>query len=512
MKRIPLKIVLIFCLLLKIDGHSQVVRIWASGAKGNASDRGEGLSIDKNNNTYLTGYYQSITSNPGEFVFGKDSFQTAFRDCFLIKFDANGNRIWARSSVGGYAWGTATATAEDNNIYITGLYEGNITFGTFNFTTIANAQDIFLAKYDQNGKQLWASSPVVTNISGYNIYNAANAVATDKSNNVYLTGSYEDQIAFGSFTLPKNPSTPGNMFLVKYGPTGNVIWAKYSSGTGTAVGNSVVTDAHNNIYVSGYFTAGTAIFGSCNVTCNTGSGFYFLTKYDSNGNAIWARTLSNAWKGTCPTPIVSSTSITIDKYNNPIIGGTEFMDSIRIGSFTLGKTKPILFTAKYDTGGNVLWAKSSTGGYSYLSNVLSMTTDKCGNIYFSVQVRVSDSVRYGSTLYKGSYVEELDSLGNSLKGIEVTNSVSDQCNVLVAIDNWGNAIIGGEFVDTLTAGKDSLKTSGGRDYPFNMKTLFNNNCCHAPQLNITGSDSVCRSIGKQVLKVFPLGANYVWSN
>src|SRR5689334_10121454 len=68
------------------------------------------------------------------------------------------------------------------------------------------------------------------------------SIATDKSNNVYITGTYEDTITFGSFVL--TPTGGSNFYLAKYDALGNVKWAKSagSSSNGNCSGSSVCTD------------------------------------------------------------------------------------------------------------------------------------------------------------------------------------------------------------------------------------------------------------------------------
>jgi hypothetical protein len=82
------------------------------------------------------------------------------------------------------------------NVYVTGYYNSpSITFDT---ATLSNSgiEEVFLAKYDEQGKFLWAKTAAGNSIHlGY-------AVACDSSGSVYVTGAYYNgQIIFDSIIL-----------------------------------------------------------------------------------------------------------------------------------------------------------------------------------------------------------------------------------------------------------------------------------------------------------------------
>src|SRR5260221_7619501 len=100
------------------------------------------------------------------------------------------------------------------------------------------------------------------------------SIATDKSNNVYITGEYVDTIIFGSHILTSTGSYA--FYLAKYDLSGNVIWAKSAanSASSSSWGFNVCTDVFGNVYVTGYFYD-TVSFGSHMLT-STGSYDIFL--------------------------------------------------------------------------------------------------------------------------------------------------------------------------------------------------------------------------------------------
>ena len=140
-----------------------------------------------------------------------------------------------------------------------------------------------LQTFSQSPDWLWAQS------AGGTSGDEGRSCATDASGNVIATGLFSSPtITFGTTVLT---NAGGNdMFIVKYDPSGNVLWAKSAGGTSGAGGNSCTTDASGNIIATGYFTSPTITFGTTVLTnANAGSSDIFIVKYDSGGNVLWAK-------------------------------------------------------------------------------------------------------------------------------------------------------------------------------------------------------------------------------
>ena len=310
------------CFLSIISNAQSHSWVQAKSAGGTGQDKATSVTVDASGNTYVAGYFQSNTITFGSFTLTNAG---GYDDIFLVKYDANGNVLWAKSA-GGTADDDATSIAVDasGNTYVAGTFESSsITFGSI---TLTNGHtwygDIFVAKYDTNGNVLWAKS------AGGTDYDIANSVAVDASGNTYLTGMFcSSSITFGSTTLTNANGihqTP-DLFLAKYDAGGNVLWAKSVGGTGYECAYSVAINASGNPYVAGYFNSSTLSFGSTTLT-NAGNPDIFLAKYDAGGNVLWAKSA-----GGTGTDI--ATSVAVDNSGNPYVVGY-FTDS----TFTFGST------------------------------------------------------------------------------------------------------------------------------------------------------------------------------
>ena len=206
--------------LAKYDDSGKV--LWAkSVGEMTHNAKKQSVAIDASGNAYLEGNYYSNT-----LYFGSDTLKNADRtgntsDIFLAKYDAKGNVLWAKSA-GGTKDDEASSIAVDasGNAYITGNYGSNtLYFGSTtlkNIDTTGNTSALFLTKYDNNGKVLWAKSLGGINPSphffNYNV--EASSIAVDASRNVYLVGDFHyGNLIFDSpkLTLKSEKATLGNV-------------------------------------------------------------------------------------------------------------------------------------------------------------------------------------------------------------------------------------------------------------------------------------------------------------
>jgi len=125
--------------------------IWAQRAGGNSLDAGYGIAADKNGNSYAAGLFE------GPAHFGtKQLTGFGQADIFLAKYDSAGNCLWAKQA-GGIAVEFARGISIDSkgSSYITGSFQGNAVFDTIQLSG-AGGINIFIARYDKNGNCLWA--------------------------------------------------------------------------------------------------------------------------------------------------------------------------------------------------------------------------------------------------------------------------------------------------------------------------------------------------------------------
>lgn len=129
----------------KLDGNGEFA--WARAAGGTSMDRGHGISLDGSGNVYVTGYfYGTVDFDPGPGAFNLTS--AGGSDIFIVKFDGDGNFVWARAIGGGSSdSGNCIFADGAGNVYAAGHFSGTADFdpgpGTFNLSS-AGSYEIFV--------------------------------------------------------------------------------------------------------------------------------------------------------------------------------------------------------------------------------------------------------------------------------------------------------------------------------------------------------------------------------
>ena len=157
-------------------------------------DYANGVVTDSSGNVYVTGGTKG----------GLDGNTSAGNtDLFVIKYDSSGTKQWTKQ-LGSSGRDSANGIAIDSsgNLYVAG-----ITYGGLDWNTNSGANDLFVVKYNSSGTKQW------TEQLGTPSSDAANAVATDSSGNVYVVG-----VTYG--VLGEKNIGNSDLFVVKYNSDG----------------------------------------------------------------------------------------------------------------------------------------------------------------------------------------------------------------------------------------------------------------------------------------------------
>ena len=148
------------------------------------------------------------------------------------------------------------------------------------------------------------------------------SVAVDGNGDVYMSGTGDLGGSAGS-----------GSFLVKYAPSGDLLWSKQVGTAGVDESSfSVAVDSHGNPYISGY------TFASLN-GMNAGLNDAFVTKFDTSGTALWTGQIGTA-------DFDYSNAVAIDAVGNAFITGWTY------GNLAAHNRGPAdAFLTKFDSSG-----------------------------------------------------------------------------------------------------------------------------------------------------------------
>src|SRR6267143_456871 len=380
---------------------------WAKRAGGTSYDYGEGIAVDRLGNSFVTGYFQSPTITFGSTVLTNHGDA----DAYVVKYDASGNVRWA-ASVGGINIDLGLGIAVDSSgaSYITGeFYSPTITIGRMTLTN-RGYTDMFIVKFDAAGNVVWAKS------AGNSSYDFGYSVAVDKSGGCYVMGGFDSPtITFDSTTLTNsNNYTNLDMFVVKYDVNGDVVWAKSAGGANDEISRGIAVDNFGNSYVTGFFTSPLLSVDSQTVK-NNGIENIFILKFDRVGNVVWAKSVGGS------TYDEALGIVTDDSGNCYVTGGFK-SPAITFGRSTLTNSgSDDIFVAKYDAGGNVVWAQSAgDSGDDYGSSI---AVDGIGNGHVTGWY-YSSRVFFGSTELKNGGGNDI-----FVAAISPTTGISENVNL-----------------------------------------------------------------------------------
>lgn len=208
------------------------------------------------------------------------------------------------------------------------------------------------------------------------------AIATDNDGNIYVTGYFTGSATFDTVTLITSGPSNGGMFLAKYNPIGKLIWAKTTGviSSNFNSGNGICVDTHGYIYVTGAYN-GSIRFDSIMLTSNPYAGF--LTKYNSDGKVIWAKSIGNGTQGE---------SLFADSKGGIYVTG-EFQNKQIFGKDTINSGSSLdIYVAKCDTAGNWMWANCITqGNQTGRDFARGVCADSYGNAYLTGELYIGSA-------------------------------------------------------------------------------------------------------------------------
>lgn len=430
---------------------------------------------------------------------------------------------WAKqiSRQGGSEEWYSIGVDDNKNVYIAGVFINTIDIdpgpGVFNVTT-GQLEHTYIAKLDPNGNFIWGKA------IGGDRYTDGRYFRVEPNGDVYLTGMFSGTVDFdpgpGQYNATATPVISMDnydIFTLKLDTDGNFKWVKTAGSLNADVGSCVTTDPFGNVYTTGYFT-GVVDFdpgpGVVNLGIN-GAVLTFITKFDSQGNLIWAKEFSSSFNdyGVC---------IRTDNTGNIYVSGftegtTDFDPGPGVYNLVSGLNSRTPYLVKLDPNGGLIWAKQDIGGVPFEVNanqeIIAVTglntqratltmydkngnlvwvkdvggrpvtwpagsspiaLDKDGNIYLTGQFNytsdfdpgpgVYNLTSYGNSYDCDAFICRLDPNGDFVWAKEF-GTIGEELSTTIAVDTSGNVYTIGMFHFTVDfdpdAGVFNMTTDNG---------------------------------------------------
>jgi hypothetical protein len=458
---------------------------WACRMSSTSPERGYAVATDSFGGVYVAGVYTGSGSATVLLTItnanGSTGINTSGRSA-VIKFNNAGTALWSQT-VNNLSSMRGISTTPYGDCYIGGASGSGSTIQVMNTDTTvykilsspgSENQDVFIVKYSSNGVPQWAAR-----LSGTGT-DTGGAVATDSSKNTYVVGRYTGTMSIynanGSVfatTLAGVGST--EIFVVKYSPTGTVVWATRLTTSGADIGFGVGVDSSDNVYVAGQYTGILTAYNAdgtsfATTLAHAGAGDACLVKYNSSGAVQWVARLAS-------TGADLGIQIAISANNNVCIAGqytgTLTAYNADASSFATTLTHSGVgdgFVAVYNSSGSVQWVArmSSTAADS----ARAVDTDSSDNVYVSgryastLTIYNSDGTAFATTLANSgssgdAFLVKYNSTGTVQWVTRILSSNQDESFGL-AVNSDGDSYITGLYSNTVSiynAGGTSLFTT-----------------------------------------------------
>ncbi|MDI1483576.1 hypothetical protein [Polyangium sp. y55x31] len=335
----------------------------------------------------------------------------------------------------------AVAVDTTGNVLLSGRFQGTVDLGGGPLT--ASLQDAFVTKLSPDGNHLWTRQGVSTGGA------VPWAIATDALGNVVVTGGFTGTLDFGGG--PVTSKGLGDVFLVKLGPTGDVLWTK-SFGESNPFQSSdqhgwgVACDGAGNVLLSALLTNADADFGGGYI-----KGLGALVKFDPSGQHLWSKAF----------PTASGAGIAPDSNGNVWVTG-RFGGQVDFGGGPLVAVgTQDAYVAKLGPGGEQLWAKGfGAAGFTQGTRI---AIDAAGNAL--VLGHLGGAADFGGGLLTSAGDTDVFIVKLSPAGAHVWSKRFGDANGQMAyglgIDAAGNPSFAGSFKGTVDFGGGPI--SGNSD-------------------------------------------------
>ena len=317
--------------LIKHDAAGNV--LWVRSGTGFGQKYANTLCTDASGNCFIAGAFTSTIVSFGALTLSNTS--TSFK-YYVVKYDANGTELWARTSQSGLAISNDVAVDANGDVVMIGnTMSPTLVVGSYTF--LSQSYNFFVTKYTASGSLLWAFS------GGGSNQDFGNSVSIDPSGDIYICGGSSSSVCtIGTYTF----STLGDLdlYLAKYNSQGVFQWARNGGGVSREEAWSIAADA------AGVYAVGRASSPTISISSTTMLGVagtystdgMFLFECSPTGNVVNSIILDGGG---------DSGNISLWGNCNMYLGGSLLTPTVAIGIDTLTNNTPsttVFFIAKYN--------------------------------------------------------------------------------------------------------------------------------------------------------------------
>jgi len=337
--------------------------------------------------------------------------------------------------------GNGVAADADGGVAMVGTFSGTLDLGGGTAVS-SSATAGFVTMRNADGTPRWSHALVGTPFA------YAQGVAVDGAGNVVVAGYFTGELRLDTTPLPGMTSAGSHdIFVVKLGPGGNLLWSQRFGSTNTDKAFHVEVDAVGNVLLAGEFWGSLPVVGSPH-SPHTSVGWTdaFVIKLDRDGNPLWSR----SWGGTM---LDRATSVAVGGDDSVVVTGvyTRPVNLNALGGPVLTNAGASdFFVVKLGSGGNHLWSKGFGGSGDDIA--WDVEADGAGNVLVTgsfmgtVDFRGPPPSLVTSTGDRDGFLLKLVSTTGATQWIRRFGGPTADTGYALAVDPTGNVFLTGSLI------------------------------------------------------------------
>ena len=216
--------------ILMVKGmNNNISCVYAAGGSGN--DRGLSVTVDSNENIYVTGIFRN-TATFNRHPLGQTAVTATSQggsDMFIVKLNSSCELQWVYTAGGSEnEFGYGIDVDRFDNVYATGVFKSTVDFGGGSVTASGGDFDAFTLKLNSSGVFQWVRTfgdnpgdESGNDVAAFQYYQTGQPCCQTNYDNLITVGDFNGTVDFGNGNVTSNSSS-ADMFILKLNFSGNI--------------------------------------------------------------------------------------------------------------------------------------------------------------------------------------------------------------------------------------------------------------------------------------------------
>ena len=212
-------------------GNNRLPAVCVYAAGGSGNDRGLSVTVDSNENIYVTGIFRN-TATFNRHPLGQTAVTATSQggsDMFVVKLNSSCELQWVYTAGGSEnEFGYGIDVDRFDNVYVTGVFKSTVDFGGGNVTASGGDFDAFTLKLNSSGVFQWVRTfgdnpgdESGNDVAAFQYYQTGQPCCQTNYDNLITVGDFNGTVDFGNGNVTSNSSS-ADMFILKLDFSGNI--------------------------------------------------------------------------------------------------------------------------------------------------------------------------------------------------------------------------------------------------------------------------------------------------